>query len=353
MLPYFVLVFVPAIVYVMEFIGRGKRRNKLCISMFFIIFLLLLFFRSTEVGIDLPNYEYYFDTVSSLSYSDVMSYSEKGETLFFLILKFVSNYSENFRVFLIIAALIAILPIFKLYYKKTDNALLTIALFLTVAPFSMFFSGLRQTIAMGIIFFCFRFVENKKLIPYIIGVIIAFFVHRSAIFCLPLYFLYHANVTKKWLYAVIPSMLGVFIFNKQIFSTISFLFSSMYEGKIESTGAYSIIILLFLFAVYAFVFSKDNETNKEFIGFRNLLLASFVIQCFAPLNALVMRVNYYYLIFVPILITQVLKNSNEKYEEIINISTKVMIVFFITYFFYTAYYGADILQIFPYIPYWR
>ena len=353
MLPYFILVFVPATVYILELLFRGIKRDKLCISMFFVFFLILLFFRSTEVGIDLQNYEYYYNTVSRLSYAEVLSYSEKSETLYFLLNKIVADLGGNFRVILIVAALVAILPIFYLYYKKTENALLTIALFLCVAPFSMFFSGLRQTIAMGIVFLCFRFVEKKKIVLYLIGIFIAYFFHRSAIFCLPIYLLYHAKITKKWLYVLIPSMIGVFIFNKKIFSLLVVLFDSMYSGQIESTGAYSIIILLFLFTIYSFVFSKNNETNNEFIGLRNLLLASVVIQCFAPLNSLVMRINYYYLVFVPILISQVLKNADTKYNNIINISTKVMIYFFILYFFYKAYYGADILQIFPYISYWR
>lgn len=352
MLPYYILVFIPFIVYVLGLI-KHKKNDKLCISLFFMILLLLLFLRSWKTGIDLVNYKYFFNSISKLSFNGVVNYSEKGEVLFYILNKIIYIiFGNHFQIFLIILAMLAIIPIFKLYYTKSDNALLTIVLFITVAPFSMFFSGIRQCVAMGIIIFAFKYVENKKIIKYLLCVALAYFFHRSAIFCLFLYPLYHAKITKKWLYVIIPIMLVIFVFNKQIFTTI-LNFTSLYDGNIESTGAYSILILLILFAVYCFIFPSDNKITKEFIGLRNILLLTIMIQMFAPIHATVMRINYYYLLFIPILIPKVIKVSEDENMRLLDSSVIIMTLFFIVYFFYKAYTGSDILQIFPYIPFWE
>ena len=352
MLPYYALVFLPAYAYAVGLV-KGKKWNKLCIALFFIILIVVLSLRSINVGVDVSSYNHFYNTIAKLPIENVLSFSEKGEKLYYILNKVVSNIGADFQIFLAIVALISVLPILKLYYKKSDNALLTIALFLAVAPFSIFFSGLRQCIAIGIVIFAFKYVEEKKLIKFIICIIIAFFFHRSSVFALALYPIYHAKITKKWLYIIIPAMLMIFIFNKPIFAMLLSSFNNLYEGTITSTGAYSILILLVIFAIYCFIIPNNEKIDKEYIGFRNILLLSIVIQCFAPLNSTVMRINYYYLLFVPILIPKAGLYCKSENKKIANLATIIMTVFFIFRFFYSAYFGADILQIFPYIPCWE
>lgn len=352
MIPYYILIIAPLIIYLLG-LYKGKKYDKACISIFFILFLILLSLRSDLIGVDLANYRFYFNRMSILSFIEVIRYSIKGEFLFFLLVKIILLlFKNNFQIFLMIVALLSIVPIFKMYYQKSNNAILTIALFITVAPFSLFFSGLRQAIALGISVFAFRFVENKKFVKYLFLVLIAYFFHRSAIFCLPIYFLYHSKITKKWLYFIVPLMLTIFIFNEQIF-TFLLSFNFLYEGRIVSTGAYSILILLVLFSIYCFVFPSKLEITNEFIGLRNILLFSVIIQMFAPLHSTVMRINYYYLLYIPILIPKVKELCDRKNKRFLDMSIFLMSIFFISYFFYSAYTGVDILRIFPYIPFWE
>lgn len=352
MLPYYMLVFIPLIIYLFGAI-KEKKLNKLCLSIFFIILIALLALRSIKCGIDLKNYLYYYKAMNNLSFERIFSYSDKGEPLYFILNKIIILMGGDFQIFLFIVALISIIPIAIYYCEKSENAPLTIALFLTVAPFTMFFSGLRQSIAMGIIVFAFRYVENKKILKYIICIIIATLFHRSALYCLVLYPIYYAKITKNWLYVIVPSMIMIFIFNKQIFTYTFQLLNPIFDGNIESTGAYSILILLVLFAIYCFVFPNKKKVDEEFMGLRNILLLAIVIQCFAPIHATVMRINYYYLLFIPILITKVKNIAYDKNIKIVNSSVMIMVIFFISYFFYTGYNGNDILNIYPYIPFWK
>ena len=77
------------------------------------------------------------------------------------------------------------------------------------------------------------------------------------------------------------------------------------------------------------------------------------IQFFASLNTVAMRMNYYFIPLVPLLISKVYYSANEKNKKLITTANIVMVVFFFGYFFYTAYTGSDILHIFPYKAFWQ
>ena len=52
------------------------------------------------------------------------------------------------------------------------------------------------------------------------------------------------------------------------------------------------LILFALFTVFAFIIPDELIIDKETTGLRNFLLLSLVLQMFAPLHSLAMRLNY-------------------------------------------------------------
>ena len=108
-----------------------------------------------------------------------------------------------------------------------------------------------------------------------------------------------------------------------------------------------------MFAVYSYVFVDDEALDQETIGLRNLLLLSVVIQIFAMLHPLSMRMNYYFLIYVPILIPKIAKRCKQRYAMIVKLSVVVMTVFFLSYFVFMIVTDNDDLNIFPYVPFWH
>ena len=122
----------------------------------------------------------------------------------------------------------------------------------------------------------------------------------------------------------------------------------------ETTGAaYMFLIMLIGFAVYSFVVTDDKTLDGDVIGLRNILLLAICIQCFAPIHPLAMRMNYYFLPFIPILLPKVVKQSRPQMKQIVNISVIAISIFFAIWFLYDVHTDEDILQIFPYVPFWR
>jgi hypothetical protein len=223
-----------------------------------------------------------------------------------------------------------------------------------MATFVMMFSGIRQVLAMAIGFVAYEFTRNKKLFLFIIAVCVAITFHTSAFMLIFMYPLYHAKITKKWLLAVIPMLAVILIFNKQIFSGLAFFIERYtdYDATITKTDSYTMIILFAMFVAFSFLIPEERLLDNETIGLRNFLLFALAMQMFAPLHTIAMRMNYYYIIFIPLLLPKVIQCRSEHWRQVAVVGRHVMVAFFLLYFFVSAN-GQGKLHVFPYHFFWE
>ena len=143
----------------------------------------------------------------------------------------------------------------------------------------------------------------------------------------------------------------VYVFKTPIFTILlTFLWDEY--GSADTTGATTILMLLILFGCYSYILPEDNDLDKDTIAMRNILLLSIVIQYFAMLHPLSMRMNYYFLIYIPILIPKIASRSKKQFTQIARLSVIVMTAYFFIYFIRSVITDKDSLNIFPYIPFW-
>ena len=273
---------------------------------------------------------------------------------FYLFLKVISVFTTDFRVVLILSAIVSLVPITFLYFfHARQNAYLSIVIFLSIGLFSIYFSTMRQTMAMAFVVPAYYFVRNRKPIFFLLMVFLAFLFHNSALVMLLMYPIYHMKLRlNSSLLLVIPVIILVYIFRAPIFSWMSFIVRDFYESDIAETGAIMIFVLLLFFSFFSYLIPNNALLDKDTLGLRNLLLLCTIIQIFAGINSLAMRVNYYFLLFVPILIPRIINYASEKNKKIAYLSYILMIGFFTFWFFFRAYTVKDVLHVFPYVPMW-
>ena len=358
MLPYIVLIVLPAIIWIFNNKLRVNvgdftlhKTESLSLDVFMIIFLFMLAFRGLYCGIDTVQYLRLFNKYTTTSIGFLFE-DNSHEFGYKILNKFTGILGGDFQSLIIITSLICVIPIWYFYKKESENFLLTIVLFMSVSPFVMFFSGIRQAMAMAIGVFSWYAAKHKKLIWFIAVVLLAIQFHTSAFVLFVIYPLYHAKITKKWLWFVIPCMLVVYYFRDAIFGVLMTFLWKEYNFTSE-TGAYMVLLLLIMFAVYSYVMVREDSLDQDTVALRNLLLLSVVLQIFAMLHPLSMRINYYFLIFVPVLIPKIVKNCKKEFETIAKISVAVMILYFSYYFIDNMVTDNDPLNVFPYIPFWE
>ena len=350
-----VLLLTPLAIQHLTVRGNGidnVRKNKISITVFFLLLTVLVMLRHRSVGSDTETYIYLFKQYSNSSWNDLGKYAiESG---FVYLNKIVSIFSDEPHFFLAIIALITSAMIYPTYKRLCIDSSLTIVLFCTMSTFVMMFSGIRQMLAIGIGFVAYEFVRNKKLVPFILVVFLATVIHTSAFILAFMYPLYYAKITKKWLLAVVPSLAIVFVLNRQIFHILALVLERYtdYDASTTQTGAYMMLILFVLFAIFSFLIPDEETLGEETIGLRNFLLLSLVIQMFAPLHTVAMRMNYYYIIFIPLLLPKIIEHRSERWGQVATVGRHVMVVFFLGYFFFSAY-TSGALKVFPYHFFWE
>ncbi len=330
-----------------------QKKNQRALLFFFVVMTLLVALRHESVGTDTERYVFYFDRISSRNWNRLSQVSiELGYAYFN---KLISLFTQDTTVYFAITAVITMAMIYPTYRRLCVDSSFTIALYVTMSTFVMAFSGIRQMLAIGIGMIAYEFTRTKKLIPFIICVALATTFHTSAFMLIFMYPLYYTKITRKWLFVVIPTLLILFVFSKQFFSIISLILSQFteYDVTVTQTGAYSMLLVIASFVAFSYFVPDENYLDEETIGLRNFLLLSVVLQMFAPLHSIAMRMNYYYIIFIPLLLPKIVKAKSERWSQAASIGRHVMVGFFILYFFYNAYIGIGNLGVFPYHFFWE
>lgn len=371
MIPYVLLIFLPLLFSFLTFSRRngkyvatvgGSRRileNSCVLPVYFFILIMLLSLRHETLGTDLDSYKFYFKKIAYLEFGNL---SHMGlENLYVVLNWLISRVTMNYQVFLAVVAVITVVPIAWLYCEDREHSFLKIILFMNMSNFVLLFSGLRQSISLAVGILAFYYVREKKPIRFLLTACIALGFHHSAFMIFLYYPLYYATFKRKHLWFVIPAILFVFAFNRPIFSMVvnllSLISSDKYAVTMSSTGAYTMLLVFIAFAVFSYVIPDEKRMDQETRGLRNFLLAAVVLQGFAPLHTLSMRLNYYFILFIPILIPKILKNAKQFPRDVVRFMKACFVVFFTAYYLLTTYIscqtGISALDTYPYIPFWK
>ena len=317
---------------------------------FFTLYIALLSLRDSSVGVDTSYYlNRYFYQYKFISWGEILQ-NYTGEIGFFALSKIITDITNSPNIYLAIIAIVSVTPILYLYKKECQDALLCASFFLISLLFEAFFSALREGVALGLVVPAFYFTKKKKIVHFLLTVFLASRFHMSALILVLLYPVYYANITVKWLWAVVPAVLAIYRYNGVVFNTLLTTIGGRYADKYliygyNATGQYGLLILFLLIAVYSFLMLDEEQADESDIGVRNILLLTVVLQLFAPLHVLASRMNYYFILFIPIVLARTNVKCKRRYWQIAKLAKYVMIIYFIIYFFFIK---GDSLRIMNY-----
>lgn len=335
----------------------AKQKNPL-IVVFFICFFLILALRHESIGRDLDAYKSYFKIYLRQSYSQYPAFSE--EWLYKWLNIFIGRITKDYQWYLAIVAVITVAPMAFTYFTQRNHGYVQMIVFVNMSTFIMIFSGLRQSLAMAMGMIAYQFVKRKKLIWFLLFAYLALAFHHSGFMVFLMYPMYHARLRKQHLAFVVPLIAFVFIFKSRIFTFLNEILSESsdnYGSEINETGSYMSLVLFAIITIFIYVVSSDEKMDKEAFGLRNFLVLTVVLQIFASLHPLSMRLNYYYIIFIPMAVGRCLNFKKERYKEIADLGELVLCLFF-TFYFISATYnsyktGISALDTIPYRFFWE
>lgn len=361
MLAYIILVGVPLLYYcILRSIRNTFHLNKTpykgsVLKVFFFIYFLMLALRAASVGVDTESYLTKFFNSQYISWSEWV-FGRSSEMGFALLTKLISSFTQNEQVYLAVIAAIILLPVAWLYSRESEGPVLTMLLFLVLPMFGMFFSGFRQSIAIAMAVPAYYCVKDKKILRFVLIVLTAMLFHQSAFILFLLYPVYHVRLTRKMLIWIVPMLLLVYAFSDRIFLLLIQMMNDLYQerySELESTGAISMLLLFVMLLVFSYVFVDESKADDNIIGLRNILVLSVALQCFSTVSSIAMRMNYYFLLFLPLLIPKVIGHASGKYARICKVADVVLCLYFLYYFLNKAYAQESGFLIYPYLPFWE
>jgi len=317
------------------------------------LLILMLALRHQSMGVDLGyggSYGYLgsFLRLSKYSWIDVIELPsflnyEKGYVLFN---KAISIISDDPQWLLICCGFASLVPIGMLIYRYSKDCRFSIFVFTALPCFQIFYSGLRQGIAIGICCYAMCCLQEKKKWRYFLSVIVASLFHASAVIFLVAYPLFYLRVEKRTRYFSILLLPVVFLFRKPLFVVFSQIFKD--HATITSTGAGT--LFLFFSMVYCFCTVFVDETDEKSVGFLNLFYFACICQSFSDLHNLAMRVGYYFMIGLIVALPNIVSNLKDRNSYLIShVGLQSVFVAYGLYAIYTSTWSCA----YPYYFFWE
>lgn len=233
-----------------------RRNRKLYVWLIILLLTAMAGARDFSVGMDTQNYVVKFDLISRGAFGLAFGLEESFKYIVYGLLKLVPNMTFLLTLFAFVTNWCIITRFWEL--RKVSSFVCTVLCYY-MAFYFMSFNAIRQFVAVGIVFYCSRYLARNRILPFLFGVLLAVQFHRSALIGLLLLLVNclrwkDLNRSQKVLYlmlvlfspAVAVTAAKVFARYARYFSDISLDVGFMIPLKLMFLGA----TLIFVFAIH-------------------------------------------------------------------------------------------------------
>ncbi len=348
---YLLIFFIP----VFFFLSTNPGRNQHSSFLFLFLLGLSLFVGFSDMfgGYDRYIYGEIFDNIADVTtmkgdYSDSLFYNFYSSEIGYTFLNvFISFFTENRYIFILIVTLIIYICLFVSIRKYTENYPLAVVLFMGLW-FFFTFTYLRQVLAATIVWLGIQYVIDRKFLKFLIVFLIGFSMHNSAIIFFPLYFIPIKKFQPKLIVWVMVFMLllGFSPLPNSLFEAYGS--SSIVERHAEynASGGLRIAYILeaFFFLFLILKNYKNIPNDKSHIVLMNMSLVFCGILLLFVRSENGGRLSWYYMIGIISTITSICTYK-------INIKNKVplFLIGLCLFLYLRIYTGWQVyLNLYPY-----
>lgn len=289
-----------------------RASKKLYCSVVAVNMALISGLRAYSVGPDTANYVWYFMRDATRSFSEIILSNtdlEKGYILFEYI---VSRFTSNPTVFFLLVAFFFMAVTSLLVYRYSAEPCLSFLVFASLGFFTFSMLASRQTMALGITLLSFKFIKEKRLIPFLISIAVAMNFHFSSVAFLPAYFLARKKLTKTYIIGAAIGIPGAYLLKEQVFIILS-KFTKYNYSPIENEGPYVLITLMILVFIGGFIQRESViKRNADNLILYNMSFSSIIIAMLTFVHPSAIRVAYYYHIYLILFIPEIILSISDK-----------------------------------------
>lgn len=296
----------------------GKENNKYYAIISGLVLFLIGALRNITFLYDTVGYvgkyiELPYKTLGELWYN---SYHYVGKDPFFYFLaKLISMLGIGYQGWIAILIGIFCIAMFYIIYKYSDEAFLSIMVFVSLGYYTFGLTGLRQALAFSFILFSYQYLRERKLFPFLVLVFFAMIFHSSSLIFAIAYPIANMKINWKQVSGVSAAIFISYFFSGFLRRTVATLgWTDIMKGYADRRIALSIAGFAIQLAIVLFcLYYKKNvlEKDKKDIVLYNLLFLGLAFQGFSIVIAEMFRISMYFSIFSIVLIPKAIMSEKD------------------------------------------
>ena len=307
---YLLIFSIPVLFYYL----RLKSQSQLVFLASYLLFLALFVGMSDMFGgYDRYIYGEAFDSIAdtttehgSYSANNVFDYfpSEPGYTLLNI---FISFFTANRYIFILVITFLIYTLLFVSLKKYADNYAFAVILFMGLW-FYFSFTYLRQVLGATIVWLSIDYIAQRRFWKFLLVVLIAMSVHKSAIIFFPVYFIPMRKFPPRkiiWLMLLVL-LVGISPIPNALFSAYGDVSSVEMQKDYSATGGFRIAYALEAFFFIYFIINRYRyvKTDRQSIVMLNMALLFCATLLFFVRSENGGRLSWYYMIGLIVTISQ-------------------------------------------------
>ncbi|WP_195927075.1 EpsG family protein [Turicibacter sanguinis] len=319
---YFLIIFVPSLLYFIEELFPSKNNIYKKIG---ICFLIIMSGLRYGFGAD------YF------TYEEVFNDAAKGifppfEFIFSTLIFLIAKLGLHFNFLLFIIAAFNYTALYKVI-EQNLNKYKWLAIFLFLIYFDLYFyslSAIRQSIAMSIFLYASVYIRTQNKWRFILCMIIASQIHMTALLLIPIYFIYNKikemntfkiSIIFSALIIIYPIIMSIIKYFSPYLGYKFYYYFVLDSGSVENSNLIIAIVCYCMLLGWIFItqYIKNRKENKQvdFPVFSIIILLALKTMQFLMYFTILPRIQMYfycfYILAIPNLINKLeIKQSLER-----------------------------------------
>lgn len=223
-------------------------------------------------------------------------------------------------------------------YKNSSEGFLPLLMYICLGLFTFNMNGLRQALSMSICLFAYERAKKRKLISFILIVLLSMQFHKTAVCFFPVYFLPIIKPSKNNIILFIGAMMVFLLAIDQVILTYNQLSAEEYNVGDEASGGGLFVVLLYIFGIIMAFLQPDMMRDRISVPQICAVLAglaAYIARYFS--NQMMERISHYYFYFLILLIPNALGRLEGQEAKIIR---WLFIVFAAGLFLYRIFSGS-------------
>ena len=301
----------------------------------------LIALRGPHMGADTSVYLKFFSQMVETPWDRIFIANAAGyqfEPGFVLFEKLITVFTHSPQVYQVIYSLIYLISIVTFANQFERYGFSFLFFFATMGLYMFMFTGVRQCLAMCICLLSYPLIKKRKLIPFLILLLLAFTFHKSAILFIAAYFIYNRKI--GWINTVIYA----------VFAVLAYLYIDViqkwlndkldYDYEVEETGNgfifFAVIALVTVFSFFMILYYKKK--TPESVGLLNIGVITLVMWLLRLATRVAERPSFYFMFFSAAMLCYALDAPPKSRDRIIyKVAVYSAFMLLFVYKFLTSY----------------